>query len=202
MDGSSDVPDAPGETPPEVTTDPGLWPVLMVRAQTGDQQAYRQLLGSLLPPLRALVRRRVFDETLAEDVVQDTLLTLHRVRHTYDPNQSLLPWIAAIASMRAVDGLRRQGRIQRRELWDEVAMAAELDPDATNRMEGFAATREVGRLLSQLPARQREAVELVKLQQMSLSNAAKITGQSVAALKSLLHRAFIRLRQNGIGRYD
>jgi RNA polymerase sigma-70 factor (ECF subfamily) len=169
----------------------------MQKAQGGDQDAYRCLLGSLVPAIRALVRRRVYDEALADDVVQDTLLTLHRVRHTYDPTRPMMPWIAAIAAARAIDGLRRQGRTQRREVWDEVVLAMELDPDATRQMEHFAVENELGRLLDLLPARQRQAVEMVKLQQMSLDHAAQVSHQSVPALKALLHRAFTRLRQHG-----
>lgn len=168
----------------------------MQKAQDGDGAAYRLLLGSIMPAIQSLVRRRVFDEALAEDVVQDTLMTIHRVRHTYDPARPIMPWIAAIAATRAIDGLRRQGRIQRRELWDETVLAMELDPDATHRMEDFAVEGEVSQLLARLPARQRQAVEMVKLQQMSLDSAAQATSQSVPALKALLHRAFTKLRQD------
>ncbi|WP_218018865.1 RNA polymerase sigma factor [Novosphingobium rosa] len=179
--------------------EPALWPALMRKAQDGDQQAYRLLLGSLMPAIQSLVRRRVFDEALAEDVVQEVLMTLHRVRHTYDPARPMMPWIAAIAATRAVDALRRQGRVQRREIWDETVLAMELDPDAGARMEDFAVQGEVSQLLSTLPARQRQAVEMVKLQEMSLDHVAQATSQSVPALKALLHRAFAKLRQNGVG---
>ncbi|WP_206239221.1 RNA polymerase sigma factor [Novosphingobium terrae] len=179
--------------------EPVLWPALMRKAQDGDGQAYRLLLGSMMPAIQSLVRRRVFDEALAEDVVQDTMMTLHRVRHTYDPARPMMPWIAAIAATRAVDALRRQGRVQRREIWDETVLAMELDPDASARMEDFAVQGEVSHLLSSLPARQRQAVEMVKLQEMSLDHVAQATSQSVPALKALLHRAFAKLRQNGVG---
>ncbi len=179
--------------------EPALWPALMQKAQDGDAQAYRLLLGSLMPAIQSLVRRRVFDEALAEDVVQDTMMTLHRVRHTYDPSRPMMPWIAAIAATRAVDALRRQGRVQRREIWDETVLAMELDPDTTSRMENFAVQGEVSQLLAALPARQRQAVEMVKLQEMSLDHVAAATSQSVPALKALLHRAFAKLRQNGAG---
>lgn len=182
-----------------VRADPALWPRLMCKAQDGDEAAYRLLLSSMMPAIQMLVRRRVFDEALAEDVVQDTMITLHRVRHTYDPARPMMPWIAAIAATRAIDGLRRQGRVQRREIWDETVLAAELDPDSARRMEHFAMEDEVGQLLAVLPARQRQAVEMVKLQQMSLDHVAHVTSQSVPALKALLHRAFARLRQNGAG---
>ncbi|MDE1915508.1 MAG: sigma-70 family RNA polymerase sigma factor [Sphingomonadales bacterium] len=179
--------------------EPALWGPLMAKAQDGDAQAYRLLLGSIMPAIQALVRRRVFDEALAEDVVQDTMMTLHRVRHTYDPARPMMPWIAAIAATRAVDALRRQGRIQRREIWDETVLALELDPDATRQMEEFAVRGDVSRLLAGLPARQRQAVEMVKLKQMSLDHVARETSQSVPTIKALLHRAFTRLRQGGVG---
>ncbi len=183
----------------QTLADPALWPALMHKAQDGDARAYRLLLGSMMPAIEALVRRRVFDEVLAQDVVQDTMMTLHRVRHTYDPARPMMPWIAAIAATRAIDALRRQGRRQRREIWDEAVLAAELDPQATARMEDFGVQDEVAALLARLPARQRQAVDMVKLQQMSLDQAAQATSQSVPALKALLHRALARLRQDGAG---
>lgn len=194
--GWADGPERPARM---ILADPAQWPSLMHKAQAGDQRAYRCLLGSVLPAIRMMVRRRVYDEALADDVVQEVLMTLHRVRHTYDPARPIMPWIAAIVSARAIDGLRRQGRIQRRELWDETVLAMELDPDAQRRMEEFATGDEVGRLLDLLPERQRQAVDMVKLQQMSLDQAAHASSQSVPAIKSLLHRAFARLRQHGIG---
>jgi len=182
-----------------ITADPCGWPALMERAQAGDQQAYRQLLDALVPAIRNLVRRRVFDDALADDVVQETLLTVHRVRHTYDPARPLMPWIAAIAAARAIDGLRRQGRIRHREVWDEATLAMELDPDAARPVETFANQHEVARLLGLLPARQRQAVEMVTLQEMSVDHAAAASRLSVPAIKALLHRALTRMRQHGIG---
>ena len=61
------------------------WPQLMALAQAGDQAAYTQLLKALVPVIRSLVRKQVDDDMLVEDVIQDVLLTVHRVRHTYDP---------------------------------------------------------------------------------------------------------------------
>lgn len=183
----------------QTTPDPSEWPALMERSQAGDQHAYRQLLGALVPAIHNLVRRRVFDDALADDVVQETLLTMHRVRHTYDPARPLLPWIAAIAAARAIDALRRQGRIQRREVWNEATLAMELDPDGARPMEQLANRHEVERLLDVLPTRQRQAVEMVKLQQMSVDHAAQASHLSVPAIKALLHRALARMRQHGIG---
>jgi RNA polymerase sigma-70 factor (ECF subfamily) len=80
----------------------------MRRAQDGDQAAYRMVLRAIVPAIRRIVARRIFDEALVEDAVQDTLMTIHRLRHTYDPARPLMPWVAAIATSRAIDALRRR----------------------------------------------------------------------------------------------
>lgn len=173
------------------------WPVLMGRAQDGDQRAYRLVLRALVPAIRARVRRRVYDDVLAEDVVQDVLMTIHRLRHTYDPALPLLPWVSAIVSARAVDALRRQGRSRGREVCDDVALGTTVDTRASAAFEALGAEHALAGMLTRLPARQRQMVEMVKLQEMSLHDAAKEGQLSVPAAKSLLHRAIQRLREHG-----
>lgn len=173
------------------------WPELMRRAQDGDQAAYRLVLRAIVPAVRAYARRRVYDEVLIEDVVQDTLLTVHRLRHAYDPARPLLPWIAAITAARAIDALRRQGRSRRREVADDIAIAAAVDTAALDTLETAGADQTVGRLLGMLPERQRMVVEMVKLREMTLDAAADESRLSVPAVKSLLHRAYARLREHG-----
>jgi RNA polymerase sigma-70 factor (ECF subfamily) len=92
------------------------WPALMEQAQAGDQLAYTRLLKALVPVIRSQIRKRIADDALVEDVIQDVLLTVHRVRHTYDPSYPFLPWLMAIISARAVDALRRRGRYQQWEI--------------------------------------------------------------------------------------
>jgi RNA polymerase sigma-70 factor (ECF subfamily) len=169
----------------------------MCRAQDGDQLAYGLVLRAMLPAIRSFARRRIFDEVLVEDVIQDTLLTIHKLRHTYDPSRPLLPWIAAITSARAIDALRKCGRSQRREVADEAALADAVDENSGGPMEGLATEHELGRLLGKLPARQRMIVEMVKLREMTLDDAANESRMSVSAVKSLLHRAFAKLREHG-----
>lgn len=108
----------------------------MARAQAGDQAAYGRLLKAMLPLIQSLARRKVGDDGLVDDVVQDALMTIHAVRHTYDPARPILPWVAAIVSARAVDALRRRGRHRRREVQDEGALLAAVDAGAFARVEG------------------------------------------------------------------
>lgn len=169
----------------------------MVRAQDGDQAAYCRLLKAIVPVIRGMARRRIYqDEALLEDVVQDVLLTVHRVRHTYDPARPFLPWLSAIVSARAIDALRARGRRQSWEVIDEEAVFAHADGAAPDAQGELAAGQQVDDLLSRLPDRQRRMVELVHLCEMSLAEAAAASSTTLAAVKSVLHRAFTTLRQN------
>ncbi|MCU5773995.1 sigma-70 family RNA polymerase sigma factor [Erwiniaceae bacterium BAC15a-03b] len=173
------------------------WPGLMASAQAGDQRAYTQLLKALVPVIRSLAHKHIADDVLIEDVIQDVLLTLHRVRHTYDPHYPFLPWLMAIVSARAVDALRRRGRHQR---WEEEEVAASFnvaDSSSALRAGQQESREELNVFLRQLPVRQREIVENVHLREMSLTEAAAHNNLSVAVVKSLLHRALKNLRRFG-----
>ncbi|WP_308562962.1 sigma-70 family RNA polymerase sigma factor [uncultured Klebsiella sp.] len=170
------------------------WPVLMAQAQAGDRLAYTRLLKALVSVIRAQVRKHISDEALVEDVIQDVLLTVHRVRHTYDPAFPFLPWLMAIISARTIDTLRRRGRRQRWETNDEILPDV---PSSAHAAQHLDREEELAGYLRQLPARQREIVEHVHLHDMSLTEAAAHNNLSVAAVKSLLHRALKNLRRSG-----
>jgi RNA polymerase sigma-70 factor (ECF subfamily) len=173
------------------------WGELLAAAQQGDGAAYRAFLTSVLPFVRSIARRRAWSEDMAEDVVQDVLLTVHRIRHTYEPGRPVKPWLAAIAARRSVDAMRRQGRQSAREVHDEAAYETFADPQA-NQSEAGEAAESLARMMTDLTPRQKEALDLVKLKEMSLAEASAQSGQSVASLKVNVHRAIGRLRR-GLG---
>src|SRR5262249_57027337 len=114
-------------------------------------------------------------------------------RHTYDPARPFSPWLAAIASRRVIDSLRRRLRTARHEvseLNDETFAAPATNSD----IETVRSAEEVRSLLAHLPPRQRVALEALKLKEMTLAEAAATSGQSVAALKVNVHRALKALR--------
>ena len=170
------------------------WSILMAHAQMGEQDAYRRLLEEITPYLRSLAAKCHRDPGDVEDSVQDVLLTVHAIRHTYDPTRPFAPWLVAIANRRIADRLRRQGRSTAREtpLTDEdVTFAA---PEA-NYDESMSAARALREAIERLPQGQRDAVRLLKLQEMSLKEAATASGMSIAALKVATHRAIKNLRK-------
>jgi len=166
---------------------------LLAAAQRGDSAAYSAFLHAILPFVRSLARRRSWSEDMAEEVVQDALLTIHRVRHTYEPGRPVEPWLAAIVARRAIDAMRRRGRQSAREVHDAAAYETFADPQA-NRNEAGEAAETLARMMAALTPRQKEALDLVKLKEMSLAEASAASGQSIASLKVNVHRAIRKLR--------
>jgi RNA polymerase sigma factor (sigma-70 family) len=167
----------------------------MAAAQAGDKRAYARLLTDSVGLIRAVARRQGVAVDALDDVVQETLLTVHRVRHTFDPTRSYDAWLSAIAGRRAIDALRSHGRRDRREVHDEFAVDNHADRDdasvGTEREQEAQRLREA---IKTLPPGQREAVEQLGLKEQSLAEAAERTGRNTGALKVNLHRALKTLR--------
>ncbi len=166
---------------------------LMAAAQDGDRRAYATLLQAITPYLRAQARRYLRSSHDVEDVVQEILLTIHRVRHTYDPARPFLPWLVAIARRRVVDRLRGKGRRDTHEV-----VVSPDDETFTNAPANIPDEEADHSLLhaavAALPPGQRLAVELLKFKDMSLKEASDLSGMSVGSLKVAAHRAYKALR--------
>lgn len=169
----------------------------MAAAQGGDALAYQALLRACVPFAAAAARRHGVPPDRVEDVVQDVLLTVHRARATYDPQRPFLPWLRAIAQRRAIDALRRRYRLAANEVQDDDATLAY--PDGAGSADAQVDRTDQARILAvavaALPPGQRQAVELLALQERSLDQASADTGRSKVALKVNLHRAIHALRK-------
>jgi RNA polymerase sigma factor (sigma-70 family) len=170
------------------------WSRLMAAAQDGDRAAYERLLHEILPFIHALAARQHRAPDRIEDVAQEVLLTIHRVRHTYDPSRPFSPWLAAIAQRRSIDLLRRRGRIEAAETSNAEAYETFAAPVANRQEAGRDAKATLGRAVAGLPPGQRQALELVKLRELSLADASRLSGKSAGALKVNVHRALKALR--------
>ena len=169
---------------------------LMQAAQNGDGQAYVQLLKTVTPRLQKMVRaqRRFLDAADIDDIVQEILVSLHAVRATYDPRRPFMPWLMAIARNRLADSGRRQTRRNANEvLVDEFPVTS--SEEKTNITEAYGDPEALHRAIKTLPPGQREAVEMLKLREMSLKEAAAASGTSAGALKVSVHRAMTTLRK-------
>jgi RNA polymerase sigma-70 factor (ECF subfamily) len=159
----------------------------MALAQHGDGTAYRALLDDIGPVIASFLGRRMRDREDLADAYQDTFLALHRARHTYQPMRPIEPWLFAIARNVATDyGRRHQRRARHEVLTDTVPEpAAETERDFGSRLDTA---------LRALPNRQREALQLLKFQGLSIAEAAARLGTTPGALKIRAHRAYVALK--------
>jgi RNA polymerase sigma-70 factor (ECF subfamily) len=151
----------------------------------GDQVAYARFLTELAPMLRGYFRNRLPQQAGdVEDLTQKVLLAVHNARHTYLPGQPLTAWVHAIARYKLADHFRAYAR---RDALSEPLDAAQ-DVMAAPDLEPAQAKRDLNLLLDQLPDRQRLPIVHVKLEGLSVSEAAQMTGMSESAVKVGVHR--------------
>ena len=158
---------------------------LLVQGLAGDSAAYHAFLKELSAHLRAFFRKRLAglpDEV--EDLVQESLLAIHNQRRTYDADQPLTAWVHAIAKYKLVDLLRRRARrdLLSDSLDDHIDVLSAVDAEAAE------ARRDLAKLLEQLPARQRLSIVYMKVQGLSVVEAARLCGMSESAVKVNVHR--------------
>ncbi|MCA0910460.1 sigma-70 family RNA polymerase sigma factor [Qipengyuania gaetbuli] len=158
---------------------------MMAAAQRGDREMYRVLLGEVQLWLARYFRKRVPPAQL-DDLVQEVMMAVHAKRATWDPTRAFYPWLAAIARYRWVDHLRKVYRSAEDGLGDH-------DAAEDSEEEAVMARMSLERLFVHLPDRQVEVIELVKIEGLSIAEAAERTGQSESLVKVNIHRGLKKL---------
>ena len=160
---------------------------LMAGYQQGDGARTRALIERLSPALYRFFLAQVRSRRDADDLLQETWLRIHQARHTYRPDQPLLPWVYAIARHIRVDHYRRSLRAETREVQVETLP----DPPAP---EPRTAGPDLAAILGELPESQREVLVMLKVAGMTLKEVARATSSSVGSVKQKAHRAYLKLR--------
>jgi len=162
------------------------------RAQAGDEAAYRAALAQLALRVRGFLRRRLPDRAGdVEDLLQEILLAIHLQRGTHDPSLPVSNWALSIARYKLVDHWRRTGRRESlHDSWDDLDESRQPSME-----EETPARRDLDQLFAQLPAAQRAAIELIKIEGLSVMEAAQKTGISESALKVQVHRGLKKLAE-------
>lgn len=158
---------------------------LFLAGQEGDERAYRTFLSELSGHLRRFLRTRMQRQSgETEDVLQEVLLAVHNARHTYRVDQPLTAWVFAIARYKLMDFFRARSRsdVFNDALDDTAELFAEPE------LEPAQASRDLSKLLDELPDRQRLPIMHVKLEGLSVTETAKMTGLSESAVKIGVHR--------------
>jgi RNA polymerase sigma-70 factor (ECF subfamily) len=164
--------------------------LLMLKSNSGDEAAYRTLLQKLSGLFRRFFRQKLYgrDDAAAEDLVQETLLAIHLNRQRYDPGRPFTAWVYAIARYKLMDHFRRKpaGR-EFVPVDDVVGLFSEETADQTD----FG--RDIEVLLAQLPEKQGSAIQLVKLDHLSIREASVKLSISEADVKVSIHRGLKKL---------
>jgi RNA polymerase sigma-70 factor, ECF subfamily len=160
----------------------------MARVQDGDSDSCRTLLDDIGPMLTNFLRRRIADRNELEDVYQETLMAFFQARHTYQPSRPLEPWLFAIARNIAADHARRYWtRAGVEQLTDDIP-----EPAAA---EDLHSDPDLEAAMARLPHQQREAFAMLKLEGLSITQAANRAGVNVGAFRVRAHRAYKALRK-------
>lgn len=170
---------------------------LMRAAHGGDAEAYATLMQELVVRLRQIVRHRrpFLEHADIEDLVQDVLLSLHAVRATYDPARPFLPWLLAITRNRLADSARRYARLGAHEVAVDDLDVTFFSGTTNSIAADYGDPDALRHAIADLPAGQRTAIEMLKLRELSLKEAAAASGTSAGALKVATHRAMAALRR-------
>lgn len=156
---------------------------LMGLAQDGDKAAYLALLSACSEWLARYYARRIAPHMI-DDLIQDTLLSLHNKRASYERGRPFYPWLAAIARYRWIDALRKLTSTD--ELQDHDAMVDHEEDAVLSRLS-------LDSLLTRLPPAQAHAITLTRVEGRSVAETAKITGQSESLVKVNVHRGLKKL---------
>jgi RNA polymerase sigma-70 factor, ECF subfamily len=161
---------------------------LMARYQAGDFAAVTTLVEAIGPQLHRFFLAQSASRSDADDLLQDTWLRIHRVRHTYRPGEPVMPWFYAIARHTHIDHYRRSSRTTAHE------RRLEELPDAAASLPDEPAAEDLETLLAPLSEKQREVIRMMKVAGMTLEEVARATSCSVGSVKQKVHRAYEILR--------
>jgi RNA polymerase sigma-70 factor, ECF subfamily len=171
--------------------------MLMARYQQGDSSAASALVHRVSPQLYRFFAAQSFSRTDAEDLLQETWLRIHRVRHTYRLGEPALPWFYAIARHIRVDHYRKSIRTTARELTletESIPAAPDPYPYPDPSVNPSAQTDGLTALLAPLSPAERETIVMLKVTGMSLEEVARATASTVGSVKQKAHRAYKKLR--------
>jgi RNA polymerase sigma-70 factor (ECF subfamily) len=163
--------------------------ILMAHYQQGDFNAAAALIEWLSPQLHRFFLAQLASRADADDLLQETWLRIHKVRHTYRPGEPVLPWLYAIARRVRVDHYRKSIRtVARQEEMEDMSRIAAPVASESGQSDGLTA------LLAPLSEGEREVIEMLKVEGMSLEEVARATSCTVGSVKQKVHRAYKKLR--------
>ena len=163
----------------------------MERYADGDTSAFAALYDVIAPRLYAYLARNCRDDATARDLLQQSMLHLHRARGSFRKGAAVLPWAYAISRRLLLDGARRAAREARLPIQTEERSSGGPHED----VEAAQLWSRIERAMKKLPEAQRTAYELVKLEGLTAKQAAEVLGWTLASVKLRVHRADVAIKE-------
>ncbi len=168
----------------------------------GDEQAFGIVYDALASRLYAFIGRFVASEAVSEDVLQQVFLNMHRARASFTKGASVEPWAYAIARRAVIDWIRQSRGRERVKADAEREIGASVHSSTP---EGKAWTLQFERIcrdqLALVPEKLRDAFVLVRVEGLTVEEAAKVLGTTGMAVKLRAHRAALLLQQQ-LGQFE
>lgn len=171
---------------------------LLARIAAGDEVAFGALYDRFSPGLYSFVLKITRDEKEAEDVLQEGFAHIWRRAVTYDPARSSpFTWAVMILRNKAIDRLRVRQRFDR--TIEKAAVEFSHFPEADAAAAGEAERRDEGArvrsALTQIPAEQKQAVELAFFSGLTHEQIAEKLGTPLGTIKARIRRGLLKLRE-------
>jgi len=169
---------------------------LMRQALAGDKAAYNALLTHIGRILRPYLAKRLQNKSEIDDVLQETLISIHKARHTYDGARALKPWIFAIAHYRLQDYLRKHYIDPLRHA-GELSEAEHITAGTSNDLP--LTYESIHGEIEALPGKQPRILQLLHREGYTAKEVAAKLGMKESAVKVAAHRAYKILRNKLVG---
>ena len=160
----------------------------------GEIAAFDALYDAFAGRLRGYLLSQCRDAALADDLLQETFLQIHRSRRTYEPGRPVTPWVYAIA--RNVYLMKRRSAGRRARFEETLAVAARSTGVSRDALDTIVESDEVRRALRDVPADQRQALLMHHVQGWSFVEIAERLGIRVNAAKTRAFRGMKKLREH------
>ena len=161
---------------------------LMIEAQKGNSTAYGELLKGLCLFLKNYLRKRIFDPTDIEEVVQEILMAVHKSMHTYDGQKPFMSWVLAITEYKIVDYIRElKKRTAPSDLEAIANFFARLHSDSDLKMD-------IDKAMNKLNTREQTVLNLLKIEGQSVNQVAEQLNLTESNVKVIAHRAYTSLK--------
>lgn len=168
---------------------------LMEKYQAGDRRAAERLVEMLNPSLARYLYATSLGPLNLDDLLQECWLRIHKARSSYQPGEAPMPWILAIARHARIDFYRRWQRSSGRETeLQDFSDESGRNPKLAGKQA--MAGDEMLQMLRNLPDSQREVLVMMKVNGMSIREAAAATNSTPAAVKQKAYRAYQTIRKN------